>query len=340
MKCIPQSVLIMSVLLLLSLFALSGNCFADHSALVNGKKVLIVASYNKGYKWVDEIVATLEYELVGADLTVFYMDTKKNFDGAADKARAAFALYKVLQPDAVITIDDDAQTFFVVPYLKDKVSTPVIFCGVNDDAAKYGFPAGNVTGVLEKKHYHESVSFAQIVDPRVKSIAVLYKPSSSNTTNIAQLEKEKGGYSAAVTAMVAVQSVDDLLNVVADYSAKVDAFLLLNLTGIIDENAKQLEGHEAIALVVAASDLVTIGASDWEIEAGSLCGVIKSGEEQGVLAVTQLLSLWEGKEIKDLPVLQNKNGQRHVNLQTMKKLQLKLRPEMIIGTKIISGGSM
>jgi len=327
----------MSAIFILSLFALPGNCFADHSQLVKGKKVLIVASYHKGYRWVDEIVKTLEHELAGAALTVFYMDTKKKYDKAEEKAREAFALYKELQPDAVITIDDDAQSFFVVPYLKDKVSTPVIFCGVNDDATKYGFPAGNVTGVLEKKHYSESVSFAQILDPKIKAIAVLYKPSISNNINLAQIEKEKGRYSADVIATVAVHSLADLRNAVADYSVKVDAFLLLNMTGIVDADDKQLEGHDAIASVVDATGLVTIGASDWEIEAGTLCGVIKSGEEQGVLAAIQLFAHWEGKAIKDLPLQQNKNGQRYVNLKTMKKIQLKLRPEMIIGTKIIIG---
>lgn len=322
---------------LTGLVAGSGNVLADHAKLVKGKKVLVVASYHREYKWTGDIVQALEKDLAGAELTVFNMDSKKHLEGAAEKAGEAFALYEKLVPDAVITIDDNAQAYFVVPYLKNKVATPVIFCGVNDDAAKYGFPADNVTGVLEKKHYRESISFAQTVDPKIKEIAVLYRPSPSNQVNLAQIENEKERYSAEIIATVAVNSVADVRKALDDYSTTVDAWMLLNMTGIVDENNQQLEGHDAIALIADATDLVTIGASDWEVEAGALCGVIKSGEEQAVLTASQLIAHWEGKPIKDIPVTWNRNGQRYINLKTLKKLQLALRPEMIIGTTIISG---
>lgn len=336
-KNIVRSVPLALLFVMLNLFVLPGTSLAGQADLVKGKKVLIVASYHREYKWVEDIVRTLEHELAGADLTIFYMDTKRHLELAAEKAGEAFVLYQELQPDAVITIDDNAQAYFVVPYLKDKVKTPVIFCAVNDDAAKYGFPAGNVTGVLEKKHYRESIGFAQIVAPRIKTIGVMYHPSPSNQVNLAQIEKEKDRYSADVIATVPVNSVADVQKVLADYSAKVDAFILLNMTGIVDESNRQLEGHEVIALITGATDQVTIGASDWEVEAGALCGVIKSGEEQGALAAAQLFAHWEGKPIKDIPVTWNRNGQRYINLNTMKKLQIKLRPEMVIGTKIITG---
>ncbi len=331
------SVLLVFSFLLLSLFAQTDNVLADHSELVKGKKVLIVASYHKGFTWVDDIVRTLEQELTGAALTIFYMDSKRNLAGAAEKAREAFALYQELQPDAVITIDDNAQSYFVVPYLRNKVKTPVIFCAVNDDATRYGFPATNVTGVLEKKHYRESISFAQIVNPKIRAIAVLYHPSPSNKVNVAQIEREKGLYSADVIASVSVNSIADVYKALSDYSTNVDAFLLLNMTGIVDADNNQLEGHDALALITGVTDVVTIGASDWEVEVGALCGVIKSGEEQGVLASSQLIAHWDGKAINELPVIANRNGQRYINLKTMKKLQIKLRPEMIIGTKVITG---
>jgi ABC-type uncharacterized transport system substrate-binding protein len=332
--------LVLTLLLAVSLkalFVFPGTACGDHGELVEGKKILVVASYHEGYKWCDEIITTLEHELAGAEITTFYMDSKRNLAGAEAKAKEAYALYRKLQPDAVFTIDDNAQAYFVVPYLRDKVETPVIFCGVNDDAAKYGFPAGNVTGVLEKKHYRESISFAQIIQPTVRTVAVLYRPTPSNAINLGQIEKEKETYSANVIAALPVHTVEELRKALRDYAATVDAFLILNLTGITDEDGAKVEGHDAIALTVAGTDLVTIGASDWEIEAGALCGVIKSGEEQATLAAHQLVDHWSGTSIQDLPILQNKGGQRFINLNTMEKLHIELRPEMVIGTRLITG---
>jgi ABC-type uncharacterized transport system substrate-binding protein len=317
------------------LLLVSGSTATARQDVVQGKKVLVVASYHPGYRWVDDIVSSLRESLQGARFTVFYMDTKRNLENAAAKAEEAFALYRKIQPDAVITIDDNAQKYFVVPYLKDKVATPVVFCGVNDDASKYGFPAGNVTGVLEKKHYREGISFARVIDQDIQNIVVLYRKSPSNDTNLAQIEKGKRTYAAAVVESVEVSTLAEALQAASRLESKAEALLLLNLTGITDENGNQMEGHDVIAAVVEQTKLVTIGASDWEIEAGALCGVIKSGEEQGSLAADQLVSIWQGKSVSDLPLTENKNGRRFLNVTTLKKLNRTLTPEVIIGTRII-----
>ena len=331
---------VLSLLMLfvfIQLFMLPERSLGDHSELTKGKKVLVVASYHKGYKWVDDIMSTLEHELSGAEITFFYMDTKRNIDQAEAKAKEAYALYKKIQPDAVITIDDNAQTYFVVPYLKDKVATPVFFCGVNDNASKYGFPASNVTGVLEKKHYRESISFAQIIAPKVQKVAILYRPTPSNKVNVGQIEKEKERYTAEIVSAIPVNTLGEVQSKLKEIAQSVDALILLNMTGITDEKNNKLEGHDVIAHVADTTKLITIGASDWEIEAGTLCGVIKTGEEQGLMVAQQLFALWEGKKLKNLPVQQNVSGQRYVNLATMKKLNLQLRPALVIGTKIIAG---
>ena len=208
----------------------------------------------------------------------------------------------------MIAIDDNAQSYFVVPYLMDKVQTPVVFCGVNDDASKYGFPAGNVTGVLEKKHYREAVSFAKVIEPNISNVAVLYKKSPSNDVNLSQIEKEKEAYAATIVEMVEVGTLSDVRQAIVRLDSAADAVLLLNMTGITDENDKQIEWHDAIRFITHQTKLVTIGASDWEIEAGALCGVIKSGDEQGSLAADQLIAIWEGSNPGDVPLVENKKG--------------------------------
>ena len=48
----------------------------------------------------------------------------------------------------VIAVDDNAQKYVIVPYFKG-TSLPVVFAAVNWDASAYGYPADNVTGMLE-----------------------------------------------------------------------------------------------------------------------------------------------------------------------------------------------
>ena len=69
--------------------------------------------------------------------------------------KEALTLVKEWRPDAVITSDDNAQEYFATKLRN--TSTPVIFCGVNADPSKYGFPARNVSGIIERSSLHRSL---------------------------------------------------------------------------------------------------------------------------------------------------------------------------------------
>lgn len=307
-------------------------------ASVEGKKVLVVMSYHEGYGGEEEIKGAVRSLLEGAEIRFVHLDTKKNLAGGEERAREALRLYREFQPDAVIAANDNAQSLFVVPYLKGKVETPVVFCGVNNDAAKYGYPAVNVTGVLEKKHYREGISFSQVVEPAIRKIGIVYKDNPSNRTNLAQIEEEKASYTAEITAAVAVTTLAEAAAAVADFSPGVDAVLFLNLTGVLDSQGLPLEGKEALSSLTETMGLPTIVANTWEVRAGALCGVIQSDAEQGALAVEMLYEIWGGKAAVDIPVTENVNGLRYVNITTLKRLGLKLEPEVVIGTEMVVSG--
>ena len=124
--------------------------------------VFVVMSYEEDNPWCQEIKKGIDSVLSGSsEITYFYMDTKINREGGELKASEAYALYQKIKPDGVITADDNAQQMFVLPYLKDNVETPVMFSDVNAEADKYGYPASNVSGILERGHIRESYGFGK-----------------------------------------------------------------------------------------------------------------------------------------------------------------------------------
>ncbi len=328
--------LLISLVAAVMLVNLSLPAVASHADKVVGKKVLVVMSYHQGSEGEQKIKEGLESSLAGARIKYLWMNTKKDLAGGEAKAAEAFRLYQEFRPDAVIAADDNAQSLFVVPYLKDKVDTPVIFCGVNDEATAYGFPATNVTGVLEKKHYRESIGFARIIVPTIEKIAFVYKDNPTNRKNLAQIEKEKDSYSAEIAGKYPVSSMLELEKVLSGPGLQVDALFLLNLAGVVDQKGLKLEGADVVGFVVNNYAKPTIGASGWEIRAGVLCGVIKDDMEQGTLAARLLKKIWQGRAVADSPVTWNKNGPRLLNLTTLKKLGMKPSPEAIIGTELIT----
>src|SRR5512143_1345768 len=78
------------------------------------------------------------------------MDTKRNGSEEAKKQAGEKAKQEIdtWKPDVVITADDNAVQYVIIPYYKGS-SIPFVFCGVNWDTSAYGFPWDNVTGMLE-----------------------------------------------------------------------------------------------------------------------------------------------------------------------------------------------
>ena len=126
-------------------------------------KLLYINSYHAGFKWSDDIETGLlkalnirknqdgTYDDSDSEVTlkIFRMDTKLNTseEFKTQAALAAKALIEEWHPDIIVTSDDNAAKYLVVPYLKD-ADTPIVFCGVNWDAGIYGFPTGNIPAWL------------------------------------------------------------------------------------------------------------------------------------------------------------------------------------------------
>lgn len=297
--------------------------------------VLVIMSYDEKNDSEREIAEGLEVTLAGQRLRYFYLDTKNHLDQGPAKAAKAFLLYQELKPDVVIAADDTAQEIFVIPYLMGKTSTPIVFCGVNDSASQYGYPNAQVTGVIEKKHYRQSIGFAQLIDPTIKKIAVVYRETPTNSTNLAQIKREENDYGVTITSFTKVNSRRELLSTLGKLHEEADALLALNLAGIDSDSSEKMEQSAATALAAQNWNKPSIGSSKIEIEAGFLCGVAKTNIEQGLIAGKMALKILHGATPADIPVTENQTGQRMINATTASRLELKLKPMVLIGSTLV-----
>lgn len=298
-------------------------------------KVLVVMSYDSKSDTELEMAKGIDEVLAGHEIRYYYMDTKNHLEQAAVNAQKAFALYTSFQPQVVIAADDTAQAAFVLPYLLHKVTTPVVFCGVNDSAEQYGYPNAQVTGIVEKKHYRQSIHFARLIDPGIKKVAVIYRDTPTNAINLAQIQREQKEYGVTLEEFVAIKSSTELLATLAKLQKRADALLVLNLAGITDEKGESMEVDQAMTLASRHWPKPSIGASKNEIEAGILCGVSKVNLEQGQVAARMALEIIQGKTPAEIPATENKNGQRVINATTAKRLGLRLKPMALIGTELV-----
>ena len=306
----------------------------------NGKKkILVVMSYEEPSvnPWCKEIKEGIDSLLANtSEITYFYMDTKKNLEGGPQKAEEAYSLYQKLQPDGVITVDDNAQKMFVLPYLlKNKVKTPVMFCGVNAEPEKYGYPAPNVSGILERGHIKESIAFVKQLVPSINSVGFLSKDSPSGKALLGQVEKESNTYIVKMSTFKLLKTVKEIVAVREELNEKSDVLFIDSIEGILDEKGNPLRNKEIIRILMKIYEKPIIGANQYHVEDGALCAVVKTGQEQGRTAAEMLLKALQGTPVSDIKITQNYQGRRVINVTTMKALGIKPKPIILVGAKLV-----
>lgn len=319
--------------LLLLLFAL-GAC--GYAVASDRHKVLVVMSYEEDNPWCEEIKAGIDSVLASnSDISYFYMDTKVNFAGGEAKAKQAYQLYRELQPDGVITADDNAQSMFVLPYLYNKVDTPIMFCGVNAEAEKYGFPSSHVSGSLERGHVRESIAFLKQLSPDFNRVCFLVRDSPSGRSLKRQVDSEKDSYLVPVGGFYLAKTANELRQLSGELENSCDAIYIDSLEGIQDSNGSAMNHQQVFAVLEEIYRKPFIGANSYHVKLGALSAVVKTGNEQGELAAELLLKAMQGTPVSKLPVTKNYRGRRIINVNALTRHGIQPRPIDLRGVSLV-----
>jgi ABC-type uncharacterized transport system substrate-binding protein len=303
-------------------------------------KILVVMSYEEDNPWCMQIKDGIDSVLAGdSDIKYFYMDTKKNIEGGVRKAEEAHEIYKKFRPDGVIAADDNAQSMFVLPYLKDKVTTPVMFCAVNAEPEEYGYPASNVSGILERGFIRESIAFAKQLVPSIGTVGFLTKDSPPGRAIRKQVETEADTYLTKVAGFKLVRTIKETLVVLEEYQKTSDALFITATNGILDTDGNSLDNQQVTRIIAKSYKKPLIGANNFHVKYGVLCAVVKSGKAQGKIAAELLLKAMKGTPINQIPITVNKYGNRMLNVTVMKDLGIKPKRRVLVGTQLVKTSS-
>jgi ABC-type uncharacterized transport system substrate-binding protein len=287
----------------------------------SGKKILFIDSYHEGYAWSDGITSGIEaiLEGTGAELKIFRMDTKRNADDSfkQEAAHKAKAVIEAFQPNVVIASDDNASKFLIAPYYKD-ADLPFVFCGVNWDAAVYGFPYKNTTGMVE-------------VTPVPQLINQL-KPYAKGTRlgmiapDILTAKKEEENYRKVFgydPVVYYAKNFEDWKKGFVEIQDKVDILIIDSDGGLYNDRADEMR-----SFVEANTKIPTGSAYDFMAPV-ALLNYAKVAEEQGAWSATAALKILDGTPPSDIAIAKNKEGLLILNIRIASKLGVDLPYELI-----------
>jgi len=303
-------------------------------------KILYVMSYHADWLWTQEQLDGFKYALKELDVEykIFELDTKRNSSEAWKEQAGAKAreLIDSWQPDLVYVSDDDAQEYVTKYYINKDI--PFVFSAVNADPSKYGFVGSkNITGVLERPHFAQSVQLLRRIKPEVKKIAAVFDDNAMWDSVIQTMKEEAGQLpDIEIVSWDTIYTFEEYKQKIKEYQTTVDAIALIGIFGFKDENSFNMPYQEVLKWTAENSNLPDFTFWDDRISYGTLCTVTVSGYEQGLAAGKMARGiLVENRSPASFAMEQTVKGAPYVSLARAKKLNLDIDSDVLLTAKVI-----
>ncbi len=296
-------------LLLLALLGPSTAALAVEAA--SGKRVLVLHSYYKGYKWADDehrgITAILEPVLGVENVFVEYMDSKRFFDQRyltllPEVYRRKYLDHRI---DLIVAADDKALEFLVEHRDDLFPGTPVVFCGVNyfrEEQLK-GRPL--FTGVSEDPDLSASLDVALRMHPETRRIFLVTDDTESGVAVQARLAEIGPSWKDVPLVPLEGMTMEALL---ARLHALPPRSLVFFSFFFRDAGGRVFGYDESVRLISEASNAPVYGGWDFNLGFGLVGGMLTSGFDQGDAAGRIALRVLRGESPATIPVLRGLPG--------------------------------
>lgn len=305
-------------------------CFCWGTAHADSHRVLVVHSLSPGFAWVQGINTAIKasFDRSGIEYQFFYMNTYEN-SGVELKEKICAHARKVLKrfkPQVVIAVDDDAQRYFVQPYV-GKSPIQFVFCGVNAESETYGYPADNVTGILERTYPAQALELLKKIMPDVATSVALSDESSTSNLVMQRLKGRAtdGSFPIQLVGFEQLSTFSQWVTTVKNYekSVGIDSFLIPIIDTIKQDWDQQ--NMSPAEMMMWTTDNVTkpiVGLWPSVTDHGALCAVVVDPKEHGKVAALMAKKILSGQKAGQIPMVTNQDGYVIVNLKTAAKLNI------------------
>jgi ABC-type uncharacterized transport system substrate-binding protein len=310
------------VLTIAAIGVLGAGAAAYWNTRSSGPRILFIDSYHQGYEWSDGITTGVQQVLSSQNvsLKIHRMDTKRNTSEEFKKQAAlkAKALIDQFKPDIVIAADDNASKYLIVPYYRGG-NLPFVFAGVNWDASGYGFPASNVTGMVEVSAVREMIDIVRSISggERIGSLG------GDTTTMHKEVEKTRDILGIEFDEVAYAKTFDEWKQLYMEMQDKVDILYMYNNAGI-----EGWSDEQAAKFVRENARIPSASVQSW-MAPYVLVTHTKDPVEQGEYAAQTALRILNGTSPSAIPLTTNRRGRTIINNNMANRLSLEIPASVI-----------
>lgn len=282
------------------------------SSIASAWTCVYVSSYHKGYAWSDALERGLRKGLDGqCDLIQIDIDTKRNKSELYKIRKSCEVANEIIKikPDVLITSDDNAARYLVVPYFKGG-KLPVVFSGINWTVEEYGFPAANVTGMVEVAPIRPMLKWALRLTEQGTRGFYLGSDTLSEAKNLKCLVKAADDLNISISS--ALVNDKEAWQYAFKAAEEADFIILGSSAGINDWDEKTM-----MSFVREHARKLILTNNDWMLPF-SMLGFVKIPQEQGEWAAKTAIAFQEGIPTQRNPIVANRKWEIYENTLLMK----------------------
>jgi diguanylate cyclase (GGDEF)-like protein len=271
------------------------------------RDVLILHSYNSGFKWTDDIMRgmaeSLDARASDTELHVEWMDTKRHPESEFNflTYRLLGEKYRFTDFSVVLTSDDNAFNFARQNRKVLFGDAPIVFCGVNYLENPEDMAAENITGVLESYDIAATVQAAARLVPAARRLYVINDASPTGLGNLRRFEEVRELLPQHLQVeMLQNMSMTRLLQRLPDLPPD-SVVLLMSMNR--DRDGNIFTYAESCEMIVSACPVPVFSFWDFYLGSGTVGGMVTSGYHQGLTAGAMARDILEGGHARDHAVV-------------------------------------
>ena len=275
------------------------------------KEVLLIHSYHKGYSWSDDISKTIEKDFAkhkNIELTTVYMDTKRIDENEYIKNLAKLYEQQFFDRkfDLIIVSDNNAFDFMFTYHETLFKDIPVLFCGINNfdkSLLEKNGMKDYMTGVAEEVDLEKNFELISKLHPNLKNLLIINDTSSTGYAIKRDLDpiikKYEEKFNIEYTDNLEFSNLKTKVSNL-DKQNSVILFVLL----FKDTTGKYFTYKQSFKQLKEVSSVPIYGLWDFYLNDGIVGGLLTSAVAQGEAVSKMALEVLNGKNIKDIPILE------------------------------------
>ncbi len=300
------------------------------STNADAARCLFVSSYHQGYEWADGIEEGVKKILLTrCDFKQINMDTKhlKEEYQKIQKGKEAKAFIEQWKPDVVIVADDNASKYLVSPYFINS-DIPFVFCGINWTIAEYGYPASNITGMIEVSPIQEMFEKIQMIVPQASLGYYIGVDTLTEQKSFDRFHKIAKRFNLTLRKRLALKQSEWIQNY---KEAQTGDFLILGTKSGIND------WDDEVAYQVVSKYGRKFSITDYEwMTRFSIFGMTKIAQEQGEWAAKAALKILQGASPSSIPIIPNQRWDIILNDKLLKNININIPDYILFNSKKVN----